>query len=184
MKDAPRILTVGHSNRDLGEFLDLLRSHDVKLIADVRKLPGSRSYPHFNAESLSQSLREVEIGYQHFAGLGGRRSRAKNSPNGAWRNASFQAFADYMLTSEFETALKRLLEQPEQRIALMCAEAVPWRCHRSLIADALVVRGVAVEHIMSPGRRDPHSLREWAKVDGTTITYPPTEDPQGSLFEK
>jgi uncharacterized protein (DUF488 family) len=146
----------------------------VTLVIDVRKMPGSRRNPHFNRDRLVQILHEAGIGYVHLSGLGGLRRRTPNSPNAGWKNASFQGYADYMLTPEFERSLEDLLERAgEHRTALMCAEAVPWRCHRSLIADALVVRAVAVEHILSACRTQPHVLRSWAEVRGTRITYPP-----------
>ncbi|MGH7307888.1 MAG: DUF488 family protein [Candidatus Rokuibacteriota bacterium] len=168
------VLTVGHSNRPLEEFLSLLRAHRVTLVGDVRKMPGSRRNAQFNRDTLPQALHEAGIGYVHLSSLGGRRRRTPGSPNTGWKNASFQGYADYMLTAEFEKGLEELLEQAcGQRIALMCAEAVPWRCHRFLIADALVVRGVAVEHILSASRTQPHVLRSWADVQGTSITYPP-----------
>jgi uncharacterized protein (DUF488 family) len=175
--DAPAaVLTVGHSNRPIDEFLALLEAHGVTLVADVRKLPGSRANPQFNADALAESLRSRGIGYVHLPGLGGLRRPRPDSPNGGWQNASFRAFADYMQTAEFEAALGQLLELARgERPAIMCSEAVPWRCHRGLIADALVVRDVTVAHLMTPTRADPHRLRDWAKVVGTRITYPPTQ---------
>jgi uncharacterized protein (DUF488 family) len=167
------VLTVGHSNQPLVEFLRLLRAHRVTLVADVRKMPRSRGNPQFNRDTLPQALREAGIGYVHLPGLGGLRRREPNSPNTGWQNASFQGYADYMLTPEFERSLQELLERARgQRPALMCAEALPWRCHRSLIADTLTVRGVAVEHILGAARTQPHVLRPWARVRGTRITYP------------
>ncbi|MGH2607570.1 MAG: DUF488 family protein [Tepidiformaceae bacterium] len=168
------VLTVGHSNRPLEEFLSLLRAHRVTFVGDVRKMLGSRRNAQFNRGTLPQALHEAGIGYVHLSSLGGLRRRTPGSPNTGWKNASFQGYADYMLTAEFEKGLEELLEQARgQRIALMCAEAVPWRCHRSLIADALVVRGVAVAHILSASRTQPHVLRPWAEVQCTRITYPP-----------
>jgi uncharacterized protein (DUF488 family) len=167
------VLTIGHSNRSIQEFLDILQAHQVQLVIDVRKLPGSRSNPQFNQDTLPQVLEKYGIGYVHMPTLGGLRLRRLDSPNAGWKNASFQGYADYMLTPEFEEALQELLEQArDNRAALMCAEAVPWRCHRSLIADALVVRGIAVEHLFSVSRSQPHVLRTWAHVEGTRITYP------------
>jgi uncharacterized protein (DUF488 family) len=131
------VLTVGHSDRPLEDFLHLLRAHGVTLVADVRKMPGSRSNPQYNRDPLAQALREAGIGYSHWPGLGGLRRRRPGSPNTGWQNPSFQGYSDYMLTPEFEESLQGLLKQARgQRTALMCAEAVPWRCHRSLIADA------------------------------------------------
>ncbi len=170
------VLTIGHSNRPLDEFLRLLPRHGGTLLVDVRKMPRSRHNPQFNRESLPDVLEQVGIGYLDMPGLGGLRRRRPDSPNTAWRNASFQGYADYMLTPDFERSLADLLERAAtERAVLMCAEAVPWRCHRSLIADALVVRHVPVEHIMSLTRRDQHVLRAWAVVDGTRITYPAEE---------
>jgi uncharacterized protein (DUF488 family) len=175
------VLTVGHSNRSREKFLQLLQAHRVSLVADVRKMPGSRRNTQFNQDVLAQDLGEAGIGYLHLPGLGGLRRRQPNSLNAGWKNASFQGYADYMLTTEFDKSLQVLIEHSRgQRAALMCAEAVPWRCHRSLIADALVVRGIAVEHILSATRTQPHVLHSWAHVEGTQITYPPpAEEPGG-----
>ena len=168
------VLTVGHSHRSLETVLSLLGAHGVTLIGDVRTIPRSRRNPQFNRETLPQALHEAGIGYVHLSTLGGLRRRAPDSPNTGWRNASFQGYADYMLTSEFQRGLEELLQRARgQRLALMCAEAVPWRCHRFLIADALVVRGVAVEHILSASRAQQHVVCPWAHVQGTRITYPP-----------
>jgi uncharacterized protein (DUF488 family) len=173
----PTVLTVGHSNRSLEEFLRLLQAHGVTLVADVRKMPGSRRNPQFGRDALSQALHQAGIGYLHLPGLGGLRRRRPGSPNAGWENASFQGYADYMLTPEFQQSLQDLLERADgERAALMCAEAVPWRCHRSLIADALVVRGVAVEHVRGAPRAQRHVLRPWVHVQGTRITYPPPAD--------
>lgn len=167
------VLTIGHSNRPVDDFLLMLRAHRVTLLVDVRKMPGSAKNPQFNHDALSRSLHEAGIGYVHIPGLGGLRRRAPNSPNTGWRNASFQAYADYMLTPEFEKSLEELIQRATgERAALMCAEAVPWRCHRSLIADALVVRGIPVEDIFTAGRTQLHVLRSFAHVEGTRITYP------------
>ena len=168
------VLTVGHSDRPLGEFVELLQAHGTTLVADVRKLPGSRRNPQFGRDALPQALRQAGIGYMHLPGLGGLRRRRPDSPNGGWKNASFRGYADYMLTPEFGASLEELLKRASgERVALMCAEAVPWRCHRSLIADALVARGVAVEHVLGASRTQPHVLRPWARVNGTRVTYPP-----------
>jgi uncharacterized protein (DUF488 family) len=167
------ILTVGHSNRDLPSFIGLLRAHDVKRVVDVRTMPRSRHNPQFNRDSLPRALRAVKIAYRHLAGLGGLRHAHPDSVNKAWRNASFRGYADYMQTDAFMASLQKLVElAAEKRTAIMCAEAVPWRCHRSLIADALLVRGISVEHIMSGKRRNTHTLTPWARVKGKRITYP------------
>ncbi len=172
----PRILTVGHSARPLEEFIDLLRAHGVTRLVDVRKMPRSRRNPQFNADALPASLRQAGIRYVAMPGLGGLRRRRPDSPNAGWKNASFQGYADYMLTPEFDRSLQELIELAQgERVALMCAEAVPWRCHRSLIADALLVRGLAVEHILTEKRTQRHTLKPWAKVEGTRLTYPPAD---------
>jgi uncharacterized protein (DUF488 family) len=166
-------MTIGHSNRSWKDFLDLLRAHRVKRVIDIRSVPRSRHNPQFNRETLSTKLRAARIGYVHLRKLGGLRHARRDSQNMGWRNASFRGFADYMQTSEFEAGLLRLLKLAGQRrSAIMCAEAVPWRCHRSLIADALTVRGVRVEHILSGRRRQVHSINSFARVRGGHITYP------------
>ncbi len=167
------VLTIGHSTRSIEEFLRLLEAHEVKRLVDVRTIPRSRHNPQFNREELPQSLRKAKIRYTHLKGLGGLRHPRKDSPNTGWRNAGFRGYADYMQTPEFEANLEKLLDLARRdRIAIMCAEAVPWRCHRSLIADALLVRGVEVRHISSATRAAPHRLTPWAKVQRHRITYP------------
>ena len=173
-ESGPPFFTVGHSTRAAAEFVALLESVAVALVVDVRTVPRSFRNPQFNRDTLPQALHEAGIGYVHLSTLGGLRRRAPDSPNTGWMNASFQGYADYMLTSEFQRGLEELLERARgQRLALMCAEAVPWRCHRFLIADALVVRGVAVEHILGASRAQQHVVCPWAHVQGTRITYPP-----------
>ncbi|HZP61253.1 MAG TPA: DUF488 domain-containing protein [Opitutaceae bacterium] len=142
-------------------------------LIDVRTVPRSRHNPQFNRETLPHTLSAAGIGYRHMAALGGLRRAARHSLNGGWRLASFRGFADYMQTPEFQDAVSQLIERAKtQRVAIMCAEAVPWRCHRSLIADALVIRGVRVEDIMTMDRQQPHRLTPFARVDGLRITYP------------
>jgi uncharacterized protein (DUF488 family) len=171
--ETPKILTIGHSTRTWKDFLDLLRAHGVKRVIDIRSLPRSRHNPQFNRETLSTKLRSARIGYVHLRKLGGLRYARRDSPNMGWRNASFRGFADYMQTSEFDAGLHRLMKLAGQkRSAIMCAEAVPWRCHRSLIADALTVRGIQVEDIMNKKRSQVHSLIPFAIVQGHRITYP------------
>jgi uncharacterized protein (DUF488 family) len=168
--EMPAVLTIGHSNRTWKAFLDLLRAHRV---IDVRSIPRSRHNPQFNRVTLSKKLRAARIGYVHLRKLGGLRHARSDSPNMGWRNASFRGFADYMQTSNFEAGLHRLMKLAGQkRSAIMCAEAVPWRCHRSLIADALTVRGIQVDDIMSMKRSQVHSLIPFARVQGHRITYP------------
>ena len=169
----PRILTVGHSTRPIAEFIRLLRAHDVTRVVDVRTVPRSRHNPQFNRENLPGSLRAAGIFYLHLPALGGLRRPTPESPNAGWRNLSFRGYADYMQTAEFRAAIDQLLELAgHDRLALMCAEAVPWRCHRSLIADALLVRGVETADISSATRLSPHRLTPFAQVRGARITYP------------
>ncbi len=170
------VLTIGHSNRTLEAFLELLRAHGAERVVDVRTIPRSRRNPQFSRETLPGKLRAAGIGYVHLAKLGGLRRARCDSPNTGWRNSSFRGFADYMQTLDFEAGLRRLIKLVKQkRSAMLCAEAVPWRCHRSLISDALVVRGIPVEHIMSGKRRRTHSLTGFARVRGKRITYPPAK---------
>jgi uncharacterized protein (DUF488 family) len=167
------VLTIGHSTRTWKDFLALLKAHGVKRVVDLRSIPRSRHNPQFNRETLSKTLRAARIGYVHLRKLGGLRHTQRDSSNMGWRNASFRGFADYMQTSEFEAGLKRLIKLAGQkRSAIMCAEAVPWRCHRSLIADALIVRGIRVDDIMSMKRSQAHSLIPFARVQGHHVTYP------------
>lgn len=168
------IWTIGHSNHDLAPFLGLLAKSEIGLVADVRRFPGSRRHPHFNREALETELPAVGIGYQHFGGLGGRRGKpAADSPNTGWRVEAFNAFADFMENSEFETAIEDLMEVASTtRTAIMCSEAVPWRCHRRLIADALIVRGWTVWDIIGPKKVDRHVLTEFARVSEGRLTYP------------
>jgi uncharacterized protein (DUF488 family) len=167
------VLTIGHSTRSLEEFIGLLKAHGVTCVADVRTVPRSQHNPQFNKDSLPGELKKTGLGYVHLPGLGGLRHTKLDSLNMGWRNASFRGYADYMQTPEFWTALDELIQLAKQdRIALMCAEAVPWRCHRSLIADALLVRGIQTEDIMSVTRRQVHLLTSFAKVHGNRIDYP------------
>jgi uncharacterized protein (DUF488 family) len=173
------ILTIGHSTRPLDEFLGLLNAHGVECVVDVRTIPRSRRNPQFNSEALEDSLRKAHIGYVHRKQLGGLRHPKKDSINTSWRNDGFRGYADYMQTPEFDAALAELIEFTRtKRCAIMCAESVPWRCHRSLISDALVIRKVGVEHIMSRTRREPHALTPFALVRGTQITYPNSSEPK------
>jgi uncharacterized protein (DUF488 family) len=168
------IWTVGHSTRTLDDFLTLLGAGHIKLLADVRRFPGSRRHPHFNQEALAASLAAQGIAYRHFVDLGGRRhERLPDSPNTAWRVESFNAYADFMQAPEFLAALDEL--QTAARAAttvIMCSEALPQKCHRRLISDALVVRSWRVRHLLSPKRIEDHQLTPFARVDGTAVTYP------------
>ena len=173
IEPSPIIMTIGHSTRTLEEFIGLLQVHTVSRVVDVRTVPRSRHNPQFNKTSLPGSLKKAGVGYIHMPGLGGLRHAHRDSLNVGWRNSSFRGYADYMQTAEFEHSLEELIQSASQdRISLMCAEAVPWRCHRSLIADALLIRGIRTEDIMTPTRRQVHTLTPFAKVRGTTITYP------------
>jgi uncharacterized protein (DUF488 family) len=170
---SPLMMTIGHSTRTLAEFICLLQAHGVTRVVDVRTVPRSRHNPQFNKTSLPRSLKKAGLGYVHMPGLGGLRHAKRDSINVGWRNASFRGYADYMQTPEFEQSLEKLIRLAKNgRIVLMCAEAVPWRCHRSLIADALLARGIRTEDIMSATRRTVHTLTPFANVRGTSITYP------------
>jgi uncharacterized protein (DUF488 family) len=171
-----RIFTVGHSTRSLEELVALLASFGVRLLADIRTVPRSRKNPQFNSDTLPRSLEPFGIGYAHLGRLGGLRHARKDSLNTGFRNESFRGYADYTLTPEFERGLDELHALVERAtVSLMCAEAVPWRCHRSLVADVLTVRGAEVEHIMSETRANRHVLTSFAKVDGERVTYPPPD---------
>ena len=166
------MFSIGHSTRPVPEFIEIIRAYGIKKVIDIRTIPKSRHNPQFNKDALRESLKAVKIGYLHMKGLGGLRHALKDSPNTGWRNASFRGFADYMQTEEFEGNLEKLIEAAGKRATVvMCAETVPWRCHRSLIGDALFVRGVHVRHIISAGSSRDHTLTPWAKVNGRKITY-------------
>jgi uncharacterized protein (DUF488 family) len=172
-KPPARIFTVGHSNRSLKEFLDILQAYKLKLLIDVRTIPKSRHNPQFGGERLKKALEKRGIQYQHWAGLGGLRHTTKDSSNKAWRNASFRGYADYMQTNEFKRNLRKLIScAKRKRLVMMCAEAVPWRCHRSLIGDALLAHGYAVEDIFTAASHRPHKLTSFAKVAKGNVTYP------------
>jgi len=168
-----RLYTIGHSTRSLGELVEALHSFEVRELVDVRTVPRSRHTPQFNAESLGQTLPERGVGYRHLAALGGLRHSRKDSINTGWRNASFRGYADYMQSEEFAVGIEELLSIGSgATTAIMCAEAVPWRCHRSMIGDALLVRGVDVWDIFDGSHARPEKLTSFARVDGTRITYP------------
>ena len=173
-KESLPVFTIGHSTRSLEEFVNILEKCNVRKIVDIRTVPRSRHNPQFNRETLPANLAISGIGYVHVPGLGGLRHTRVDSLNRGWRNASFRGFADYMQTQEFEDNLTTLIQlSEEEQIAIMCAESLPWRCHRSLIADALLVRGIEVKHIMNAAKSREHTLTPWIKVVGTDITYPP-----------
>src|SRR5450759_2727779 len=176
------VFTIGHSTRTLDAFISLLQAHSVTMVVDIRTVPRSRHNPQFNNETLPGNLRTAGIGYTHMLGLGGLRHARKDSPNMGWHNLSFRGFADYMQTEEFEKNLQELIHLAEsEQIALMCAEALPWRCHRSLIADALWVRDIRVEHIICLLYTSPHTLTPFGQINGLTITYPPDSEPKNQL---
>jgi uncharacterized protein (DUF488 family) len=168
-----RIWTIGHSTRTIEEFIGALRANGIKLVVDVRLLPGSRRYPQFNKEELAKSLREHGIGYEHFPELGGRRKARKDSPNTAWRNESFRGYADYMEAAEFASGIARLQEIADSHgaTAIMCAEAVWWKCHRSLIADYLKAHGVEVIHIIDASKTEPHPFTSAARIVDGKLSY-------------
>lgn len=168
-----KVLTVGHSTRPIEVFIELLVGHGVTQLIDVRTVPRSRHNPQFNEDALPVSLAAANVGYAHASGLGGFRPTTGDSANTGWRNLSFRGYADYMQTTDFAANLMLVIELARtERVALMCAEAVPWRCHRSLIADALLVHGVAACEIVSPKRLQAHKLTPFARVRGEELTYP------------
>ncbi|HEX7190163.1 MAG TPA: DUF488 domain-containing protein [Thermoanaerobaculia bacterium] len=173
------IFTIGHSTRELDELVALLRENGIERLADIRRYPGSRRYPHFSRDALSQTLPAEEIEYIHVPALGGRRKPLPDSPNAAWRNEQFRAYADHMATDEFRIAVDALLASPK-RTCVMCAEAVPWRCHRNLLADDLTRRGVEVFHILGPRSIQRHVLNSHARLERDRVVYPGTD--QGSLL--
>ncbi|MGE5341810.1 MAG: DUF488 family protein [Candidatus Omnitrophota bacterium] len=172
------IWTVGHSNLTLEEFIDLLTVNKIEAIADVRRFPGSRKYPHFNRDALTNALSNVGIDYVHFSELGGRRHPRPNSTNTVWENESFRGYADYMETNEFHTGIERLLAlAARKRTAILCAEAVWWRCHRALISDYLKASGVQVQHIMNRTKTEPHPYTTAARLRDGKLSYSP-DDPK------
>jgi uncharacterized protein (DUF488 family) len=168
-----RIYTVGHSTRSAEELVELLRAHGIRTLVDIRTVPRSRTNPQFNQDTLPKRLAQEDLRYVHLPRLGGLRRARADSPNSAWRNASFRGYADHMLTDEFARGLEELRElTPDGPLALMCAEAVRWRCHRSLVADALYARGVVALHITSRTRAEPHKLTPFAVLHGREVLYP------------
>ncbi|TLZ85714.1 MAG: DUF488 domain-containing protein [Methanobacteriota archaeon] len=167
------IWTVGHSTLSFQEFFEFLAGHRIERLADVRRFPASQRVPWATKQVLAAALRDRGIDYEHFEDLGGFRKPMVDSRNTGWRNAGFRGYADYMSSSEFGVGLDRLIRLAGQRrTAIMCAEVVPWKCHRSLISDSLVARGIPVEHIISSGKTEHHQLTKFAKVEGPRVTYP------------
>jgi uncharacterized protein (DUF488 family) len=172
-----RIWTIGHSTRTIDIFISLLKENGINLVADVRSLPGSKRYPQFNKETLAKSLKDHGIRYEHLPDLGGRRKAKKDSHNTAWRNVSFRGYADHMETEEFRTGIERLLDLANKLgpTAIMCAEAVWWRCHRALISDHLKAHGVEVMHILDATKVEPHPYSSAARVVSGKLSYAPTD---------
>lgn len=170
------IFTIGHSTLPIERFIELLKIYGIEQLVDIRTMPGSRHNPQFGRDALAGSLSAAHIGYLHMEALGGLRRARKDSQNAGWRNKSFRGYADYMQTADFAHALEALIRMSRQeRTAIMCAEAVPWRCHRSLVADALDVHGIPVIDILSETSYRPHKLTPFAQVHGTSIAYPPEQ---------
>ena len=168
-----QIYTIGHSTRSIEEFVQILKAYGIEQLIDIRTIPKSRRNPQFNRDSLPESLGQAAIKYQHMPGLGGLRHPRRDSSNTAWRNASFRGYADYMQTQSFRENLEHLIELAAvKRTAIMCAEAVPWRCHRSLVADALVARDVEVIEIFTETKAQPHTMTPFARMHGAQVTYP------------
>jgi len=168
--------TIGHSTRPIEELLDLLNAWGISLLVDVRLIPFSRRNPQFNTQALAESVTGVGLQYHHLSALGGRRKAWPDSINLAWRSAGFRGYADYMQTAAFREALEELMAYGRRgHTVIMCAEAVPWRCHRMLIADALIARGWTVHHILSAASAEAHSLTPFARLDHHTVTYPPPD---------
>jgi uncharacterized protein (DUF488 family) len=172
MKQQIHIFTIGHSTRTIEDFIAILKHYHITELIDIRTVPKSRHNPQFNGPELAHALRNHHIGYRHQKNLGGLRHTHRDSINTAWENASFRGFADYMQTEEFKEGIEQLIEIAHKKIvAIMCAEAVPWRCHRSLIGDALLARGITAQDIFSITIAKPHTLTPWAKIHGTVVTY-------------
>jgi uncharacterized protein (DUF488 family) len=175
--------TIGHSTHDADVFVAMLLSHSIEVLADVRRFPASRKYPHFNTSELQKVLSQSSIAYQHFENLGGRRTPRKDSHNTAWRNESFRGYADYMETPQFENAAQSLMQiASENPTAIMCAEAVWWRCHRGLIADYFKVRGWKVLHVMSRDKTEPHPYTSAARIVDGKLSYAAAPGEQLSLL--
>lgn len=177
------VFTIGHSTRTLEEFVELLRENGIDTLVDVRRYPGSKRYPHFGRQELPLHLTRAGISYVHEDALGGRRAPKPDSRNDVWRNAQFRGYADHMDSSEFRGALERLIDRAEtRRQVIMCAEAVPWRCHRQMIADALVARGLSAQHVIQHGSIKEHVLNEHARVLGDGHLVYSSAGPQMDLL--
>jgi uncharacterized protein (DUF488 family) len=174
MTESSSIYAIGHSTHPLDHFITLVKAHEIRIVCDVRTVPRSRHVPQFNKDSLGIALPAQGLGYRHFSQLGGLRKPRRDSMNLGWRNASFRGFADYMQTDQFEDGIKELIELSEKEgpVVIMCAEALPWRCHRSLISDALLAKGIRVLQLDNRGHAIPHTLTPFASVKDGKVTYP------------
>jgi uncharacterized protein (DUF488 family) len=182
--NTPELWTIGHSNYMMEVFLGLLKSHEIQVLADVRRYPGSRRYPHFNAEELSAALEKAGIEYVHLPELGGRRSPRKDSPNGVWKNEMFRGYADHMMTEEFHRGMERLLKiAGQRRTAVMCAEVLWWQCHRSLIADFVKANGGKVWHILGAEKIEEHPFTSAARIVNGKLSYSPEAAPLEFAFD-
>jgi uncharacterized protein (DUF488 family) len=180
----PKIFSIGHSTHSIDEFIGLLSRHAIALLADIRRFPGSRKFPHFNRDRLATTLPEAGIEYRWFEALGGRRGKAKtgSTTNLGLRNESFRNYADYMPTPEFVVAIDELLQAAgDKPTAIMCSEGLYWRCHRRLVSDYLLARGIVVEHILPSGKLQPHTMTEGGRITGGVPTYPSSDDAQQRL---
>jgi uncharacterized protein (DUF488 family) len=180
------IFSIGHSTRPLQQFLALLRAHGIHTLVDIRSIPHSRRNPQYNQEALQQAIEAEDLGYKHLPALGGHRRAREDSPNTGWINPAFRGYADYMQTAVFEQGLCELLElnRVVGPVAIMCSEAVPWRCHRSMVADALVARGTPVVHILGPSRTRAHRLNPMVRMEGALLRYPPESSPRDHASPK
>lgn len=182
---ANSIFAIGHSTRPIEQFIALLAAHDIHTLADIRTVPKSRHNPQFSQDALAVELPAAGVRYVQLRGLGGLRRPMPNSPNGGWENSSFRGYADYMQTPEFEAALEELIRlSGEGNVAMMCAEGNPFRCHRRLVADALVARGIPVYHILSRKTARPHVLTPFAHVQDGRVTYPPLPEQGANLSDE
>jgi uncharacterized protein (DUF488 family) len=184
VKHAEQIWTIGHSTRSLDEFISLLKIHEITALVDVRHFPGSRKFPHFNRENLEKVLPEQGIEYVHLIELGGRRKIQKDSPNDNWRHPAFRGYADYMMTTAFSHGIEKLLKiSRKKRTAIMCSEAVWWRCHRSMISDFLKAHGVVVHHILSATKTEEHPFTSAARIVNGKLSYSAAESPMEFQFD-
>lgn len=183
---AAAILSIGHSTRPLDQFVALLRAHGIHTLLDIRSIPRSRRNPQYDQVALQQAIEADGLVYKHLPALGGHRRAREDSPNKGWLNPAFQGYADYMQTGAFEQGLCELLEsnRAEGPLVIMCAEAVPWRCHRWMVADALVARGTPVVHILGPGRTRAHQLNPMVRMEGALLRYPPESSPRDHASPK